>query len=331
MKGSEECKVSDKNYAYAVTRIRVKENSLLRDSFLQQLLDAPDYEAALTLLRDHGWLAEDTEDFSLMLEKERNKTWDLMREVLKEDINRLDVFLYAADYRNLKAAIKETKGGFGGEGIYSPNGSIEPDVIREAVSNKRFDLLPERMQDIAKRALTIFLQTKDGQLSDVMVDQAALCAILTAGKTSGSEFLRLYAETTVASADIKIALRLIKTGKNREFLEKALCPCESLDIKRLTDAALGGKEAFLSYLSNTAYADGIEELSVSMSRFERWCDNLLVERMKPQKSNPFGIDPLAAYVLAKENEITSVRIILSGKHHDLPKEKLRERIRDMYV
>jgi V/A-type H+/Na+-transporting ATPase subunit C len=322
--------VSDKNYAYAVTRIRVKENSLLRDSFLQQLLASPDYETALNLLRDHGW-AVDTGDFSVMLENERKKTWDLMREVLKEDIDRLDVFLYAADYRNLKAAIKETKGVLGTEGIYSQNGSIEPEVIRKAVSEKRFDLLPEPMQDVAKQALTLFLQTKDGQLSDVIVDQAALSSILTAGKNSGSDFLKLYAETTVASADIKIALRSMETGKDRVFLEKALCPCESLDIKRLIDAALGGKEAFLSYLSNTVYADGIEELSVSMARFERWCDNLLVKRMKPQKSNPFGIDPLAAFVLAKENEITSVRIILSGKRHDLPEEKIRERVREMYV
>ena len=38
-----------------------------------------------------------------------------------------------------------------------------------------------------------------------------------------------------------------------------------------------------------------------------------------------------AYVLARENEIKTVRIILSGKASKLPDEKIRERIREMYV
>ncbi len=68
-----------------------------------------------------------------------------------------------------------------------------------------------------------------------------------------------------------------------------------------------------------------------MSAFERWCDNLLIDRMKVQKWNPFGIDPIAAYVLARENEIKSVRIILSGKLNDLPQDAIRERIRQTYA
>ena len=41
--------------------------------------------------------------------------------------------------------------------------------------------------------------------------------------------------------------------------------------------------------------------------------------------------PLAAYILARENEIKSVRIILSGKINNLSDDSLRERVREMYV
>ena len=53
--------------------------------------------------------------------------------------------------------------------------------------------------------------------------------------------------------------------------------------------------------------------------------------MKIQKWNPFGIDPLVAYVLACENERKSVRVILSGKQNGLPEEAIRERIRETYA
>ena len=43
-------------------------------------------------------------------------------------------------------------------------------------------------------------------------------------------------------------------------------------------------------------------------------------------------DPIEqAYVLARENEIKTVRIILSGKQNGFSEESIRERVREMYV
>ena len=40
---------------------------------------------------------------------------------------------------------------------------------------------------------------------------------------------------------------------------------------------------------------------------------------------------VVAYVLAKENEIKTVRIILTARLNGLEEEQIRERIREMYV
>ena len=89
--------------------------------------------------------------------------------------------------------------------------------------------------------------TQDGQLCDIIIDKAALDAIYHAGKTSGNEFLKLYAELTVAAADIKTAVRASRTGKDRAFLEQALAPCDTLDITRLAQAAIEGVDAIGIY------------------------------------------------------------------------------------
>ncbi len=319
------------NYAYAVTRIRVKENALLTAGDMQRLLAAPDEAAARQILRDKGWDAAPSMEMQAILQTEKAKTWSLMREILREDIHRLDVFLCADDYLNLKSAVKETRLKKEYDGIYSAGGSIPAELIRQAVEKKRFALLPEDMAAAAKEALEIYLRTGDGQLSDILLDRAALDSIYRAGQTSHSDFLRLYAEITVASADLKIALRAQRTGKTKDFYERAIAECDSLDKKELIAAAMNGTNALTDYLERTCYAAGAESFRSSMAAFEKWCDDLLIEKIRPQKYQPFGIEPLAAYVLAREGELKSVRIILSGKLNQLPTEIIKERIRETYA
>ncbi len=323
--------MSDNSNIYAVTRIHIKENDLLTESFLDQLVETDSYDECVAMLREKGWGAEGIDDMGQILQQERIETWDLMREVMHEDIDQLDIFLIANDYHNLKAAIKEVRLEHEMDGIYIDQGTIPVERIRQAVSTKEFDLLPQKMAHVAEEALGIYLRTGDAQMCDTIVDKAALEAVYEAGKRSGSDALEQYAELTVVAADIKIALRALRTGKDEAFMQKALAECDSLNLGALTKATLAGEEELADYLSGTAYADGAAEFNKSMSAFERWCDNLMIDRMKVQKWNPFGIDPLAAYVLARENEMKSVRIILSGKLNDLPKDALRERIRETYA
>lgn len=216
-------------------------------------------------------------------------------------------------------------------GIFMEQGTVDVKLIREAVQTREFQNLPAAMRTPAEEAYKALLHTQDGQLCDIIIDKAALDAICAAGKTSGNEFLELYAELTVAAADIKTAVRASRTGKDRAFLEQALAPCGSINVARLAQAAIEGVDSIGSYLETTAYADAVEELRRSPSAFERWCDNLLIRKIKPQQYSAFGLGPLAAYILARENEIKSVRIVLSGKLNHLPEESIRERIREMYV
>ena len=44
-----------------------------------------------------------------------------------------------------------------------------------------------------------------------------------------------------------------------------------------------------------------------------------------------GLEPLAAYILARRNEIKCVRMILTGKQNELADDMIRERLREMYV
>ncbi|HHY83454.1 MAG TPA: V-type ATPase subunit [Clostridiales bacterium] len=320
----------DKLYIYAVARIRSKELQLLDAQFIEQLMAAPGYGECMHLLINKGWGREGFTEPEQILDEEYRKAWSFISELV-EDMSVFEVLLLPNDYHNLKAAIKMVYTGTANEGYFSNNGTINHDIIMEAVKTKDFSLLPEHMQKCAPEAYETLLHTGDGQLCDIIIDRAALEALYKAGKESGSEVIKAYTELKTAASNIRIAVRAHRTGKSLEWMERAMSPCDTLDIGQLSQAAASGFEEICEYLRHTEYADGVKELEKSLSSFERWCEDLLIRKIRPQKYNSFTIDPLAAYLIARDNEIKTVRIILLGKLNQLPEDIIRERLREMYV
>ena len=59
--------------------------------------------------------------------------------------------------------------------------------------------------------------------------------------------------------------------------------------------------------------------------------NAVNDYLKTARLVPFGDAPVVAYLAAKENEFTAIRILLTGKLAGLEPDTIRERLRDAYV
>ncbi len=318
-------------YTYAVARIRALEVSLFSNAVIDQLIACQSYEQCLQFLAERGWGDTDTSaDGEKMLKREEEKIWQTVRE-LSIDKKKFEVLSYQKLFHNLKAAVKaacvkEVPGD-----IFYEDTEISGQEMLDIIREKDFGRLPAGMSQAAQQACDALLHAGDGQLCDIIIDRAALDAIYKAGMESEDEIIRDYARSVVAVADIKIAVRAQKTAKSIEFMKQAMAECGSISVDQLAKAALSGPEAIRDYLLGTEYAGGAEALSESMSAFERWCDNRIIQTISPQKYKAFTIGPVVAYVLARQNEIKTVRIVLSGKRSELPEGAIRERVREMYV
>lgn len=324
--------MSKTKYTYAVARIRALEVSLLTNAVIEQLLACKSAEQALQFLVEKGWgdLTAGTLDADEVLNKEEEKMWQTIREVAP-DMHVFDVLSLPKLYHNLKAAIKEVCTEVENKNIFYDDCEIPGEEMFALVQNKEFDKLPGNMSATAREAFDTLLHTRDGQLCDLIIDHATLEAMLEAGKKSGEKIIEEYAQTAVAIADIKIAVRSQKTEKNADFMKKAMVNCSEINVDQLTQAALAGAEEIAQYLEGTSYREGADALRISPSAFERWCDNKMTDSMRSQKYESFSVGPLLAYLLARQNEIKTVRIILTGKQNEFPDEAIRERIREMYV
>ena len=323
--------MSNTKYTYAVARIRALEVSLFSDAVIEQLLACKTAEQALQLVTEKGWGDPSSDrDMDAVLKREEEKTWEVIRDVAP-DMSVFDVLSYPKLYHNLKAAIKEVCTETRNPGIFYDDCQIPGREMLQIVENREFSKLPRGMSRVAEEAFDTLLHTRDGQLCDIMIDKAALDAICEAGRRSGEPIIQDYADTTVAIADIKIAVRSQKTGKSVDFMRSTMAECAGLNIEQLIRAALAGADEIAQYLEGTSYAGGADALRESPPAFERWCDNRMIETLKPQKYETFSVGPLLGYLIARENEIKTVRIILTGKQNGFPDEAIRERIREMYV
>lgn len=322
--------MSKTQYTYAVARIRALEVSLFSASVIEQLLACRDYDSCLRFLQEKGWGGDAAPDADRILAREEQKIWETVRE-MHVDLSVFNVLYYPNWFHNLKAAVKAVCTGRENGNIFYKETPVSGDEMMRIIKERDYRALPVNMQKAAEEAVETLLHSGDGQLCDIIIDRACMEAIREAGRLAEDSVIKDYAEETVAITNIKIGIRAARTAKSLEFMKRAMTPCERINVDRLAQAALSGEDTFIEYLSGTGYSEAAEALKESLSAFERWCDNRIIEIIKPQKMNPFSVGPLVAYVIARENEIKTVRIILTCRQNGLSTEAIRERIREMYV
>ena len=324
--------LGDQLMTSAVARIRAKENTLLTDQDLKSLMGCQTYSECIQYLLDRGWGPTENDTPEELLSLEKDKMWELIGSLLNAQESRVfDIFRLSSDFHNLKAAIKESYIQKSVPDVYMEGGTIDVELIRKCAAEGEFSPLPLAMMRAAEEARDVLFRAGDSQLCEVILDRACLESISRAAKESGNELLKEYAEFKCASANINIAIRACKAGKDEEFLKKAFAQCSSISTQKLLTSARSGIDAIYEYLEQTVYKDAADAIRKSPAAFDIWCDNRMIQLIRPQKYNAFTISPLAAYVLAKECEMKSVRLILSGKLNHLPDEKIRERLRESYV
>ena len=319
-------------YIYAVARIRANEFSLLSENDISTLMSYKEYEDCINFLINKGWGKKKAElnDYSSLLKEEKTKVWQFISELVS-DRTVFNVIFFPIDYHNLKAAIKGHIAGTLSSELFLPGGTISCEYLVKCIKENNITKLPLNMANSAKLAVEKLIHNGDGQICDNIIDKALLEAIKAEGKNSKSKLIKQYSDFFVASTNLKIAIRSKILGKNREFLKSMLVECSSLNVEKLIDVISKKEEHLFDYLKFTKFADAIPFIKKSLQMFEYWCENKVIEIINSEKYDYFSVDPIIAYVLAKEYEIKIVRIILSAKLNHIDDKLIKERIRAVYA
>lgn len=322
----------DTDYAFGVAKIRYNELSLLTAQETEQLISCDGVGAVLGLLSDKGWdVSVGAGESSAMLEKEADKAWDLLKEAAP-DINVLNALIMPDDFHNLKAALKCLLSSECPDNLFVYPSITPPDLVFKAVSEKLFDTLPVHLAQAAKQGYeSAMLSHGAGRLIDIVVDRFSMEERIKSAVKSKVRVLEETARLSCAAANIKIALRSAATGKDAEFMQRAMAESGLINNADLIESAQKGRAEVASYISTTVLSDAAVPIGESDTAFEKWCDEAVFDIISAERSSAFGAGPLAAYYMSKIIEIKNVRIIISAKNNNLPEESIRKRVRKAYV
>ncbi|MDD6279053.1 MAG: V-type ATPase subunit [Ruminococcus sp.] len=318
-------------YATAVAAVRALESSLLSKSDIDRLTAASKKSEIADILTGSGkYTLPDGESIGEFIDSELERVWNFISGYAPGD-KALSILLYRNDFHNLKAALKALIMNSEPQRYFITPTNLDLGELCATVTARDFGSLPEYMSEAAEKTYGILTETLDGQLADACVDCAAMRAMQLSAEEAGSGFMKKYAALITVGSDIKTAYRCSRMNKSALFAESAICGSTELDKASLVNASLRGTESFLSWLSSTAYAEAAEKLSESTASFEKYCDDMIISLAEEAKLKAFGVEPLAAYFIAKETEIKNLRILVTCKEFGADNDIITERMRKLYV
>jgi V/A-type H+-transporting ATPase subunit C len=329
----------NEQYAHAVGRVRAKEPKLLDNAKIDRMAEARNAEEVLKVLGEteySEYLASlpSIHDFDKMLDQELHRVYREMRQLAPELVS---IFARKFDYHNLKVLFKSQKLGEKREDLLVRDiGNIPVDELARAVNEDDYSKLPLHLRRVGRQMSELFRLNPDPQMTDMLLEQAMYAETAESLADLDSPLLKEYFTILIDLLNIKTYLRVKRANRSKEFLEQALLPGGELEVAKLVQL-VEPLEVLIDRLLYSRYAKVVEEgvqtyqKTDSLTRFEKLADNFMLKQIKQAKYLTFGPEPLAGYLLAKENELKLIRIIMVGKINRLPTEEIKERLRDVYV
>jgi len=332
--------IKDTDYLYSTARVKSIEKNMLTRERAEKMIDAKTTEDALRVLDDcnygNGNEMVEPDDYEKLLTEEHKKTYDFIMSVAPE-LKYFNMFLYPYDYHNLKVIMKAEYLGIDASDILVDTGSIDLKVLKYSVKERDFSGLTENMGNALKEIIETFPKTNDPQLIDVILDKYCYNEMLKSAENTNNNFIIEYVKMQIDAINLKTYVRLKKMNKSWDFFTKVFIRggkiYEQVFIKNYDEPYEKFAEQLSAYNFKEIFFDGTEALKATglFTTLEKLLDNKLIEHVKNAKYVPYGIEPLAGYLIAKDNEIKIARIILAGKLAGISPELIRERLRETYV
>ncbi|NIQ37717.1 MAG: V-type ATP synthase subunit C [Proteobacteria bacterium] len=331
----------DVRYAYAMGVIRVRETQLLTRDRIDRAADAFDAEEVLRILAEtiySDYLSGLTgpEEYESFLEEEHQKTLNLLRE-LSRDPRLTDIFFRRFDFHNLKVAVKERFVKQELTAAYVPSGSIPVEILKTAVTEEDFSKLPSWLGQIAEQTIRKFSERQDPKWIDISIDKEMFHDLLRTSREEGNLFIHNLVQREIDVINILSLFRIRWSGQERGLFLESFISGGRLSLQFLLELFDDPFESLPGLFAHTPYRDLVEEgweflhTNGSFVVFERMGRDLVLTYVREANLIAFGIEPLVAYVHAKENELRMIRTIIIGKLNNLHPNMIKESLPRVYL
>ena len=324
-------KIKDNRFICLSAILRAKEARMLSTAKLDRMLAEPNFADACRVATESGYedMSEmDVAGINAALAAFRARELAEISE-LAPDVAVLDLFRMKYGYHNAKVIVKSLGDPEKDADLLSDAARFTPDEILEVYQSETgAGKLPEAYAAAIREAKSALARTGNPQISDYILDKTYFAEQLREAKKSGKPFIEEYVRLQIDKSNLRSALRTLGMERREELLEYALIEGGTIPVEEVR-GAMESREDLLHLYGPTIF--GKAAAAAGMTQFEKEADNAVRDFVLQSNFVSFGQEVLIEYLSALENEITSLRIILTGKRMGIPEAKLRERLRESYV
>jgi len=188
--------MKDTDFLYASAFVHTLENNMLKPADYEALLGAASLEQAQLYLANRDYAPE----------KELIRIWDEVQQACPQDTP-IEVFLYQNDFHNLKSILKAVVCDTAYEPLLLNPCAFSSKDLYNAVSQGKFEQLPEPMREAAAEAHSILIRENDGHRAETVLDEAYFAAIQAIALREDNAFLLDWVELNITQTKEKSAKR----------------------------------------------------------------------------------------------------------------------------
>jgi V/A-type H+-transporting ATPase subunit C len=331
-------KAAEADYAEAIGVLREMEKKLISPDQWQRAIDAPDvYEALRYMGDDYGFAALRTPDaYEPLLQAKLAETYAQLFRMCAEP-EAVEILNQKYIFHNLKVMVKASVSDYARANSDTLLSEVSA-VPREVMSGGEKAGCPAYITH-ARQAMEYAYEqaAKDPQAIDMEADRCMFVKMLSLAESLDNEFILRYVRMCIDLYNLKLLMRVKNMQKGARFLNNALLPGGETGEDIFRDAYDKPFDVIAAKCYYKYYGEAVRQSEESYTKthnystLEKLADNLLTRHIAQAKYIPFGPEPLFAYILARENEIRQIRIVITCKLNGIPEETLRERLRDLYA
>jgi len=329
-------------YTYAVGRIRELERGLLSKALLNKITEAADLASALNILieSDLGCYRFDIHnpiDFEASLNQELSYTYKVIRDISPYPFLYY-IFSLRYSFHNIKILIKSKyleEKNF--SKILSEISTINIRNLEAVIKEEKYEEISVSFGSAIKKAISEYDKLKDPEIIDLTLDIERYNIISNILNDIEVPFLKKFIKINIDLNNIITSIRIKLRGEDKNYLRKVLIDGGDLDTKNILEIYNSPLSSWNTKFLKTDYEKVVKmglkdyQENNSLMEIERLRDDFILSFVKVGKIITFGIEPLVGFLVAKENDIKNIRIILSGKLNKLSPDQIKERVRDTYV
>ncbi|MCP4256905.1 MAG: V-type ATPase subunit [Planctomycetes bacterium] len=325
----------DWQYAFQTAQVRALETQMLTRPVLLDMINAQNFEQAADLLSGSEYAlpqgAKDISQVEKILQQRRTDVRELFSDLMLDE-SIVQLFKARDDFANLRLALRRslTEKPIGTD--YSPDGNIAPEQLEQLFAEQgefSSQESTEFIQQAVEQAVLAYYLDKDIRQIDYQIDSFQAAYNLKTACRLKNVFLLSLFRTQIDLTNIRTMFRQKFTASEES---KVFLTGGFVEPERFKNALEQGYEALGQLFFATPYNRIVEigasyiSSNKSFLKIEQQCEEYLTGFLKSSFVITAGPQPVIAFLLLKENEIRTVRLILTARKNFLDTKLILDRI-----